>query len=37
MEDSDSDDSDHIDANMNIVDNDDSINAVDDDDSITSQ
>ena len=37
MEDSDSDDSDHIDANMNIVDNDDTIDAVDDDDSITSQ
>ena len=37
MEDSDSDDSDHIDANMNIVDNDDNIDAVDDDDSITSQ
>ena len=34
MEDSDSDDSDHIDANMNIVDNDDSINAADNDDSI---
>ena len=37
MEDSDSDDSDHIDANMNIVDNNDAIDAVDDDDSITSQ
>ena len=39
MEDNIPDDSDHIDANMNlnIVDNDDTIDAVDDDDSITSQ
>ena len=34
MEDYVPDDSDHIDANMNIVDNDDSINAADNDDSI---
>lgn len=37
MEDNVPDDSDHFDANMNIVDNDDTIDAVDDDDSITSQ
>ena len=37
MEDNVTDDSDHIDANMNIVDNDDYIDPVDDDDSITSQ
>ena len=37
MEDNVPDDSDHFDANMNIVDNDDYIDPVDDDDSITSQ